>query len=265
MAGETPVMEIARLTAELEAARRDVAENARMAALGRMLAGIIHDISTPLGSLRSNNEVIRRSLEALAQPAPPNNLPALLEAARELNATDRAACERIASLVRAVKTIARGKETEPVPADVNELVKDATRLVEHEYRGRVALELDLAELPSVRCVPHAIAQVFLNLLTNAGQAVEGPGKVTVRTRAEGSFVTITISDTGAGISEERRANVFRDGFTTKPPGSGTGLGLAGSKNIVESHGGVIDFESEPGVCTTFRVRLPRRQPDDGAA
>jgi two-component system NtrC family sensor kinase len=103
-------------------------------------------------------------------------------------------------------------------------------------------------------------QVFLNLLVNAGQAIEGEGRVGVRTRLDGSEVCVSISDTGKGIAPEQQQKIFTQGFTTKPVGVGTGLGLAISREIVvEKHGGRIDFESEPGVGTTFHIHIPLEQ------
>jgi signal transduction histidine kinase len=102
--------------------------------------------------------------------------------------------------------------------------------------------------------------VFLNILVNAGQAIEGEGKVTVRTQLDGDCVLISISDTGRGIPPEHAARVFSSGFTTKPIGIGTGLGLAISRQIVvEKHKGSIDFETEPGAGTTFHIRIPIEQ------
>jgi signal transduction histidine kinase len=95
---------------------------------------------------------------------------------------------------------------------------------------------------------------------NAGQAIDGPGKVTIRTRVEGGTVHVSIADTGRGIKPEDRPKIFAGGFTTKPVGVGTGLGLSLSKRIVEeTHGGAIDFESEVGVGTTFHIRIPVKQ------
>jgi signal transduction histidine kinase len=111
-----------------------------------------------------------------------------------------------------------------------------------------------------------LSQVFLNILVNAGQAIDGPGKITVRTHAEGGTVHISIADTGRGIQPEDRPKIFAGGFTTKPVGVGTGLGLSLSKRIVEeTHGGSIDFESEVGVGTTFHIRIPVEQKKKAAS
>jgi signal transduction histidine kinase len=228
----------------------------RLAALGRVLAGLAHEVRTPAASLLSNSEVALRALDALAQQPLSEDASKTVVALRSLAEVDRIAAERIACIARSVKTLSRAGEAAPVKADLNEIASDALRLVRHEYRGRIEVETDLGELPAVECQPHRIGQVFLNLLLNAGQAIEGQGRVTVRSRSEHGFVHFWFADTGAGIPAENRECIFSSGFTTKPPGAGTGLGLAISKEIVEKHGGSIDFESAPGAGTTFHVRLP---------
>jgi two-component system NtrC family sensor kinase len=228
----------------------------RMAALGRLLAGVVHEISTPAGSLLSNSDVVLRAIAALDREPVPEQARRTLALLRNLAETDKIAAERIASIVRTVKTLSRGNESKPVQADVNELISGALRLVRHEYRGRVEVETDLGEIPPLQCHPHLLGQVFLNLLMNAGQAIQDQGRVVVRSRFEEGCIHLSFSDTGCGIPEADRERIFSSGFTTKPPGAGTGLGLAISKDIVEKHGGSIDFESSAGAGTTFHVRLP---------
>jgi two-component system, NtrC family, sensor kinase len=120
--------------------------------------------------------------------------------------------------------------------------------------------MDLADLPEVECFPQMLNQVFLNLLVNAGQAIEGAGKIAVSSRLEGGEVHIAIADSGRGMTAEQKARAFHAGFTTKPVGEGTGLGLSIAKEIIEDkHGGSLDFESERGVGTTFHIRIPVNQ------
>jgi signal transduction histidine kinase len=126
------------------------------------------------------------------------------------------------------------------------------------------VETDFAELPPVQCHANMLNQVFLNILVNAGQAIQGEGKITVRSRHEGDSVHISIADTGPGIKPEDRPKIFAGGFTTKAVGVGTGLGLALSKKIVEeTHGGSLSFESEVGVGTTFHIVVPVEQAKQG--
>ncbi len=240
----------------------ELAEVYKLASLGRMLAGVIHEISTPVSSLASDNETLRRSLETLAgEPLSAKGARAL-EALRAIADTDRLACERIAAIVRSAKTLARSGP-EPSKADVNQLLRDALRLAHHEYRQRVRVETDFGDLPEIECRPDLLDQVFLNVLVNAAQAIEGEGRVTVRTRFEDGRAHIAVSDTGRGIEPAAAGRIFSFGFSTKPSGSGGGLGLAISKRIIEAHGGAIDFESGPAGGTTFHIRLPL-QPPPGA-
>jgi len=252
-------------TDQVEILRRQLLEERQMAAIGRLLAGIVHEINTPIGSIFSDNEVILRSLEVLdrlladPQPASLEKARKIVDTCRNLAAVDKIACERIASVIRGLKTFSRVDSCERCKADINENLRNTLKLTQAEYRRRITLQTDFGDLPEVECYPHMLNQVFLNLLVNAGHAIEGQGTVTVRTRAEGGRVHVWVSDTGRGMSPEARKQAFQPGFTTKPLGVGTGLGLTLSRQIVEEkHGGAIDFESEPGKGTTFHVAIPIR-------
>jgi signal transduction histidine kinase len=242
------------------------AELHQFAAIGRLLAGIVHEINTPIGSIFSNTEVIQRSL-AMIEPLLEDGSPEAREKARRIVATcqsltevDRIACERIRSVIRGLKTISRVDGAEPRKVDLNENLRDTIKLTQAEFRKRVCVETDFAELPEIECYPQMLNQVFLNLLVNAGQAIEGEGKITVTTRLEPDCASITIADTGRGMTPEQKAKAFDAGYTTKAVGEGTGMGLAISREIIEEkHGGSIDFESEPGRGTAFHIRIPLRQ------
>ena len=251
---------------EIEALRKELMEEHKMAALGRLLAGVVHEINTPVGSITSNNQVLRRSLELVKgalsnpQPAALNQARDILDTCLSLVAVDKIACERVAALVRGVKTYSRTGPAELCRSDVNEQIRNALKMVHGEYRRRVVVETDLGQLPPVECYGQMLDQVLLNLLVNAGQAIEGEGRVRVRTRLEGREIHISISDTGRGITAEDKEKIFKQGFTTKPVGIGTGLGLSISREVVEQkHGGRIEFESEPGTGTTFHIWIPVEQ------
>jgi two-component system, NtrC family, sensor kinase len=251
------------LRAENAALERQLFAEHRMAAIGRLLASIVHEISTPIGAIFSNNEVALRSLEKLGQalagpqPADVSGAARMVESLQSLAAVDKIACERISSVIRGLKTFARGDDCERRKTDLNENLCDTLKLTQAEFRRRIVVETDFGGLPEVECYPQQLNQVFLNLLVNAGQAIEGEGRITIRTRAEGGWVRISISDTGCGMDGEARERIFEPGYTTKPAGVGTGLGLTISRRIVEEkHGGRIEFESEPGAGTTFHVLIP---------
>jgi signal transduction histidine kinase len=124
-------------------------------------------------------------------------------------------------------------------------------------------------LPAIECSPSQLNQVFLNLITNAAQAIAGAGhesgRIYLHTQAEGESIAIRILDTGAGMSEDVRARIFEPFFTTKPVGQGTGLGLSIVFRIIEDHGGRIEVRSTPGKGSAFTIRLPLRQPRASAA
>lgn len=262
----TPEPDSAELRVQLDVANRKLAEAHRLASLGRLSAGIVHEINTPVGSILSNNEVILRSLEriktllAQAQTSgspPPAKAMEMLDVVAGLANVDKLACERISGIVRSLKTFARVSDHDRRKVDVNELVHHTLKLSNAVFRRRISFVPDLAELPPVECFPALLSQVLLNLVVNAAQAIDGEGTVTVRTRVEGSNAHISVTDTGHGIRPEDRAKIFRAGYTTKPIGEGTGIGLALSREIiVDTHGGAIDFESEPGKGSTFHVRIP---------
>jgi len=256
------------LRSELEVSKAQLIESQKLMAVGELLAGIIHEINSPIGSILSNNEVTTRSLEKLENvislavetgAPPPRKALAAVETLRKLAAVDKIACERIASVVRGLKSFSGSASPEFRKCNLNEVIDNTLKLAHCEYRRRISVETDYGELPEVECEERRIGQVFLNLLVNAGQAIEGEGVVRIRSEVEGENVHVAVGDSGVGIAPENRDRIFSSRFTTKAPGIGSGLGLAISKEIVEAHGGSIDFESELGKGTTFHVRIPVSQ------
>jgi two-component system NtrC family sensor kinase len=258
--------ELEELRAKVESLTAQLVEEYKMASIGRLLASIAHEINSPIGSILSNSQVILRALERLQEsldsgdPAARERAKGIADTCHTLAENDKIACERISEIVRGLKTFARGNSADLHRANLNEQIRDTLRLTNGEFQRRIAVETDFGEIPPVECHPNMLNQVFLNLLVNAGQAIEGEGKITVCTRHEGDGVHISISDTGHGIRPEDRPKIFAGGFTTKAVGVGTGLGLSISRKIVEEvHGGSIGFESQVGVGTTFHIRVPIQQ------
>lgn len=233
-----------------------------MAALGRLLAGVAHELAAPVGTVLSNADSNARlvdKLETALNDGRIDKARQLLTEVRALSRVSNIACTRIIATVRAVKTAARAGELEVQLASVNDIAAAMLELAKTQFGHQVSAETDFGELPLIECYPPLLAQVFLNLLTNAGQAIGCAGKVTLGTRQDGDCVHIWVSDTGCGIPEEVKSKILQSGFTTKPVGVGTGLGLAIVHRIVTLHGGAVAFESKPGSGTTFHVRLPVRQ------
>lgn len=261
--------ELERLREELDAANRKLTEEHKMASLGRLSAGIVHEINTPIGSIFSNNEVILRSLERMkalladaqaANAPPPQKAMDTLDVIAGLTEVDKVACERISGVVRSLKTFARVSTHELKKTDVNELIGHTLKLSGAVFRRRIHFDFIPGDIPEVECYPGLLGQVFLNLVVNGAQAIADEGTVTVRTREEGPDVHISVSDSGQGIDPVNQARIFQAGFTTKPLGEGTGIGLAMSYDIiVNTHRGAISFESQPDTGTTFHVRIPIQQ------
>lgn len=264
--------EVGRLREELETANRKLTEAHKMASIGRLSAGIVHEINTPIGSIFSNNEVTVRSLEkarALLSDAkqngsaPPDKALALIDSILSLTAVDKMACERISGIIRSLKTFARVSEHDLRKVDLNEMVRHTIKLAGTVFRSRITFATELDEVPEVECFPGLVGQVLLNLVVNAAQAIDGEGTVTIRTHSQGDGerVRIEVADTGQGIRPELRHKIFKTGFTTKPVGEGTGIGLTISREIIEDqHGGEIGFDSVVGQGTTFYFVIPARQP-----
>ena len=258
--------EIEALRAKAERLAAQLSEEYKMASIGRLLAGIVHEINSPIGSILSNNQVILRALERVDEalgsgdPASLAKAKGLIGTCRSLAAVDKIACERIADVVRGLKTFARVASADLRKVNLNEQIQNTLKLTHGEFKNRITVETDFGQLPPVECHANMLNQVFLNIVVNAGQAIEGQGTITVRTRREDDRVHISIYDTGPGIRPEDRPKIFAEGFTTKPVGVGTGLGLSISKKIVEeTHGGSLEFESEVGSGTTFHIHVPIEQ------
>src|SRR5262249_39472341 len=137
----------------------------------------------------------------------------------------------------------------------------ALELLRGEWRDRITIERDYRAVAHPVCNAGQVDQVLLNLLTNAMQAVEGRGRVSLRTFAENGSVFVEVSDTGRGIAPDVQERLFEPFFTTKPVGQGTGLGLAIAHSLVAGHGGDIAVRSTPGQGATFTLRLPVAPPD----
>src|SRR5579884_691869 len=205
------------LREELDAANRKLAEAHRMASLGRLSAGIVHEIKTPIGSIFSNNEVIIRTMDKIKtllegarqdSAPPPEKALEMLDIIAGLAAVDKIACERISGIVRSLKTFARVNESDLLKADVNDLLANTIKLTATLFRRRIGFETDFGELPEVECFPGLLNQVFLNLLVNACQSIVDEGTVAVQTRLEGDQAHIAVRDTGSGIPPEVQPKIF---------------------------------------------------------
>lgn len=291
---------IAQMNRELQAdlARRkrmevELLQAHKLEAIGRLAAGVAHEISTPAqyvgdnirfveDAFRSLDRLLATTLAARASggqkpgPADPaHNVENQAEGVdltflrQEVPGALRQSLEgidQIASIVRAMKEFSHPGSEEKQFVDVRHAIENTLTVARNEWKhvADVVTDFDPA-LPPVPCVAVSLNQVILNLLINAveavaervGDASQGKGTISVRTRRDGNWAVIEVSDTGTGIPEEIRSKVFEPFFTTKDVGKGTGQGLAlAHATIVEKHAGLLSFKTEVGQGTTFTVRLP---------
>jgi signal transduction histidine kinase len=278
-----------------QASQSHIIHTTKLASLGQMVAGVAHEINTPLGFVKSNVELVAdllseheaqlarlmsgidllhnadavslaRARESLNRARATLATQPLLADARELLGDAGDGLKTIAGLVQNLKNFARVDRDGMDEIDINESVRSALAVAAHQLRDRIRVVTHLAELPRVRCMPSQLNQVFLNLITNAAQAIQADtGTLTIHTRAAEDSVEIAFTDTGVGIPESVLPKIFDPFFTTKPVGEGTGLGLSIVHKIVKSHGGSIHVRTAVGKGTTFTVSLPLGQRESGVA
>ncbi|BDG04294.1 sensor histidine kinase [Anaeromyxobacter oryzae] len=241
------VVELERANLDLAVAREELVRSERLAAVGRLAAGVAHEVGNPLGAIGGFAEIARARLEAGAPAADVADL--LVRIGAETR--------RIDAIVRDLLDFARPAPPALVPVSVGAALDGALRLAEVQPRFR-SVEVSVAlppDLPPVRADPRRLAQVLLNVLLNAGDAMGGAGEVRVTARRDGTAVEIAVADRGPGIAPADLQRIFDPFFTTKPPGQGTGLGLAVCHGILEALGGSITAEAGDGGAV-FRIRLP---------
>src|SRR5882672_9441532 len=217
----------------------------KLAAIGQLAAGIAHELNTPLASIAGYaeelGEIVRGSDGKIVQ----------------YTGVIRSQTERCKAITQSLLNFARKSEIRVQAVDVNAVVREAIDYLRFKKRApQLRIETDLVDVPPVQADPGQLLQVFLSILINAADAVEGGGTITVRTRA-GKEVQVAVSDTGMGIPPENLKKVFEPFFTTKEPGEGTGLGLSLSYGIVKQMGGTIDLKSKVGEGTEVTIALPR--------
>jgi len=255
--GGRAVLAFARDVTDRKAMQARLAQADRLAALGMLSAGVAHEINNPLAYVLLNLELIVRDLEK----GDPIDRAQLLNRLQEA----RHGGERVATIVRDLKSFAREDENARWPVELGTVLDSALNVVGSEIakRGRVARRF--TDIPPVEGIAARLEQVFVNLLLNAAQALpEGAPlqhEVGITATHDADFVQIEVSDTGAGMTDEVKARIFDPFFTTKPAGVGTGLGLPICLGIVTAHGGTLEAKSTPGQGSTFTVRLKRYHGD----
>ncbi len=250
---------VARRTQDLQQALKDIrtqqaqlVQSEKMASLGQMVAGVAHEINTPLGYANSNVEIVRDTLQGLEEQLDSETRTEF----DMLLADAQYGLEQISELVLSLKDFSRVDRSQTELFDVNEGLETSLKICQNQLKGGVSIERHFADVPKISCAPSQLNQVFLNLINNASQAMDGKGTITLTTYTENDRVLVRVRDTGCGMDEETRAHIFEPFFTTKPVGEGTGLGLSIVFKIIEDHHGEISVASKPGEGTEFLISLP---------
>ena len=272
-------------------AQRQVLQGEKLASVGRLAAGIAHEINTPIQYIGDNLNALSGFLEevkavvaayrellgqATAGGCPPeavarvqeaeqkHDLDFVLEDAPKAIGQALEGVQRVSQIVRAMKDFSHIKGSSSSGVDINRCLQSTLTVARNEYKYHADVHTELGELPMIECYPGELNQVFLNLLINSVHAIQDTGRrgrITVTTRAEGDWIEISIGDTGTGIPKELGNKIFDPFFTTKEVGKGTGQGLYIARQIVVGkHGGALTFDSEVGKGTTFHIRIPTRLP-----
>jgi two-component system, cell cycle sensor histidine kinase and response regulator CckA len=250
--GAPAVVAFARDVTERNAIQARLTQADRLSALGVLSAGVAHEINNPLAYVLLNLEYLERELGRLSSHPGVELLTTRVRDARH-------GAERVASIVRDLRTFARGDEGERGPIELGAVIESALSIVQAELQARARIVRSFAEVPPALGNTNRLEQVFTNLLLNAAQAIT-PGApeantIEIRLRQQHDRVCVDIADTGVGITDAVRARMFDPFFTTKPPGVGTGLGLPICQSIVRALGGELGVVSTLGEGSTFTVAL----------
>ncbi len=274
--------------ARIQEQQTQLIQSEKMASLGQMVAGIAHEVNTPLGFVRNNIEVLeknqRRLLDVLERYRDLRDslvngqldelevkLVGIIEASKKIDSGSFSekvqalivesidGIDRIQQLVLDLKNFSRLDEASFKESDLNQGIESTLKIAHNIVKYKAEVIKDLAPDLKAECYPARINQVLLNIITNAAQAIEGQGNIWIKTYKENDMAVIKIRDNGKGIPQENLKKIFEPFFTTKDVGQGTGLGLSIVYKIIEQHKGTITVQSEVGKGTEFTIKLPIKQ------
>jgi len=259
----------------------------KMASLGEITAGVAHEIKNPLNFVSGNIEPLRRDISDLLkvlekyervikeQKSPEAysevesvksemDFDFLVEEIHKLMEGIAEGAKRTKEIVKSLGSFSRKGDDKFVKHNIHEGIDSTLILLGNKIKNRITIHKEFGEIPEIECLPDRLNQVFMNILSNATQAIEEKGEIFIKTESEGANIRVRIQDTGIGMTEEEQKRIFKPFYTTKELGMGTGLGLSISYSIVEQHNGNISVSSELSIGTVFIIKLPVQQNDDNA-
>jgi len=244
---------------ELRQTQEQLVLREKMASLGKLVAGVAHEINNPIAAVRAAADVSARAVEKIAAGIGEeggklrNALKILVDNSR----TILDGSERIARIVKSLRAFAHLDEA-PFQSDIDVRaeIDSAITLLEDRLPEGIEIVRDYADVPRISCYPAELNTAFMDLLENATEAIGDSGTITIAVHSDDAELHIRFADTGRGISPDDVDSIFDPGYTTKGSGVGTGLGLSTALGIVQKHGGRIEVESREGEETTFAIILP---------
>lgn len=279
--------ELEQAYSQLKSSQLALVQSEKMASLGQMVAGVAHEINTPLGYVQNNvaigqelflqiqtiiagyealvdnllneqasEEQISAQMQQIAEMRTDVNAREMLGEMQGLMADSLYGIGQISELVLNLKNFSRMDAAATDAVSLNDCIESALNIGRNVLKNKVEVIKELGALPKITCAPSQLNQVFLNLFTNAAQAMEEQGKLRIKSWHADDAVHISVADNGKGIPEENLTRIFDPFFTTKPVGEGTGLGLAISHQIIQQHNGELRVESRVGEGTCFHIKLP---------
>jgi signal transduction histidine kinase len=246
-------------TQELRETQNQLMQSEKMSALGQLVAGVAHELNNPIGFVHANLLLLDEFMDKLvAAQAQGRDTGKLEESIHSLLSRSREGTERVKEIVQDLRTFSRMDQAELQVANLHEELDRTLALMQPRLKNKIKVERHYGDVPSVRCYPGQLNQVFLNLLMNACDVLDplDGGTITITTERSELGVRVQIKDDGPGIPPDVQSRIFDPFFTTKDVGKGTGLGLSLSHGIIERHGGRFLVYSEPGDGAAFVIDLP---------
>jgi two-component system, NtrC family, sensor kinase len=274
----------ASLLKKLEDTQSQLLQSEKMASIGQLAAGIAHEINNPIAFVSANlgtmgeyiNDLLSvldaytaaetmlppSALTAIQQLYQEREIPYLREDSQQLLKESRDGLRRVRDIVQNLKDFSQVDQASWQLADLHRGLESSIQMIQSKLSPDTVIQREYGNLAPHLCHLGEINQVFLNLLTNAAQAISGQGLIILRTGSDQDWAWVDIEDNGCGIPIEQQSRVFEPFFTTKPVGSGTGLGLSQAWKIIKDHGGHIELTSIPSQGSRFRICLPLHHPEN---
>ncbi len=257
---------VSERTQHLQQAQTRLIQSEKMAALGKLVAGVTHEVNTPLGALASSIDTIDKALFSIEQflkksssgqnTIENNKVFQSFSIVSQCHQNCTTAINRIESLITSLKKFARIDQSKIQMFDLHEGLDDTLKLLNKDINGRIQVVKDYTKLPLVSCNPCEINQVYLHLIQNAVEAILGDGKICITTKTVNNYAQISIADTGPGIQKDKLDSLFDLCFTSHNSRVKVGMGLATCFNIMQGHKGDIRVKSEIGKGSVFSICLP---------